>query len=64
MATSPLPSRDPHGRDRSMWGHHPSLLRVPMVGIDQYGYIAPAFSGSPWCGEKRDGKRVKVVENG
>ena len=34
------------------------------AGIDQYGYIAPAFSGSPWCGEKRDGKWVKMVEKG
>ena len=36
--------------------HQPCLLKVPMVGIDQYGYTAPAFSGSRWCGEKRDGK--------
>ena len=34
-----------------------------MMGIDQYGYIAPAFSGFPWCGEKRDGKRVKMGDN-
>ena len=27
---------------------HPYLLGVPMVGIDQYGYITPAFLGSPW----------------
>ena len=26
-----------------------------MVGIDQYGYITPAFLGSPWWGEKGDG---------
>ena len=36
----------PHGGERSIWLHHP-CLRVPMVEIDQYGYIAPAFSGSP-----------------
>ena len=24
---------------------------VPMVGRNQYGYITPAFSGSPWWGE-------------
>ena len=23
--------------------HHPCLLRVPMVGKDQYGYITPTF---------------------
>ena len=31
----------------SIWLHHPCLLGVPIVGIDQYGYITPAFSGSP-----------------
>ena len=31
--------------------HHPCLLRVPMVGRNQYGYITPAFLGSPWWGE-------------
>ena len=32
----------------------------------QYGYITPAFSGSPWCGEFNmgDEKLVKMVENG
>ena len=27
--------------------HHPCLLGVPMVGRNQYGYITPAFLGSP-----------------
>ena len=31
--------------------HHPCLLGVPMVGRNQYGYITPAFLGSPWWGE-------------
>ena len=35
MATSPLPSRRPHGGERSIWPHHPCLLGVPMVGINQ-----------------------------
>ena len=31
---------------------HPlCLLKVPMVGIHQYGYIPPAFSRSPWWGD-------------
>ena len=66
MATSPLPSRGPHGGEKSIWLHHPCLLMVPMVGTNQYGYITPAFSGSPWWGEfnVRDGKWVKMVENG
>ena len=51
MATSPLPSRGPHGKERAIWLHHPCLLGVPMVGREQYGYITPAFSGSPWWGE-------------
>ena len=51
MATQPLPSRGPHGGERSIWLHNPCLLRVPMVGADQYGYITPAFLGSPWWGE-------------
>ena len=31
--------------------HHPCLMGVPMVGRNQYGYITPAFLGSPWWGE-------------
>ena len=34
------------------------------AGIDQSGYTAPTFSGSHWCGEKRDGKWIKMFENG
>ena len=30
---------------------YPCLLEVPMVGRNQYGYITPAFVGSPWWGE-------------
>ena len=48
MATSPLPSQGPHGGERSIWLHRPCRLSVPMVGRDQYGYITPAFSRSPW----------------
>ena len=60
---SPLPSRGPHGGERSKWLHHRCFLGVPMVGRDQYGCITPAFSGSPCSGEKRDGKWVKVGDN-
>ena len=28
-----------------------SLLGVPILGRNQYGYITPTFSGSPWWGE-------------
>ena len=28
--------------------HHPYLLGVLIVGINQYGYITPAYSGSPY----------------
>ena len=31
--------------------YHPCLLGVPMVERNQYGYITPAFLGSPWWGE-------------
>ena len=32
--------------------HHPCLpSRVPIVGRNQYGYITPAFLGSPWWEE-------------
>ena len=30
---------------------HHCLLEVPVVGRNQYGYIIPAFSGSPKWGE-------------
>ena len=56
LATSPLPSPGPHGGERSIWLHQACLLRVPMVGIDQYGYIAPTFLGFPWWGENKDEK--------
>ena len=39
---------------QSIWPHHPCLLRVPMKGRNQYGYITPAFSGSQG-GEKQYG---------
>ena len=45
MATSPLPSRGPHGGERSIWLYH------PMVRRDQYGYISPACLRSPWWEE-------------
>ena len=32
MAASALPSRGLHGGEKSIWLHHPYLLRVPMVG--------------------------------
>ena len=32
-----------NGGERSIWLHNPCLLRAPMVGRDQYGYITPAF---------------------
>ena len=51
MATPSLPSRDPHSGEKSIWLHHPCLLGIPIVGRIQYGYITPAFSGSPWWGE-------------
>ena len=35
MATSPLPSRGPHGGEKSIWLHQPCLLGVPMVGGKQ-----------------------------
>ena len=65
MAT-PLPSRGPHSGEKSIWLHHPCLLGVPIVGRNQYGYITPAFSGSPWRGEINMGdlKWIKLVENG
>ena len=50
--------------------HHPCLLGVPMVGRNQYGYITPAFLGSPWCPEinlVRSGcgaNEQKMQENG
>ena len=65
--------------------HHPCLLggpklgematsplpsRVPMVGRNQYGYIIPAFSESPWWGEINlvrsgcGGNKQKMHENG
>ena len=47
VATSPMPSRAPHSGERPIGLHHPCLLRVPIVGKDQYGYITPAFSGFP-----------------
>ena len=40
MATTPLPSQGAHSGNRSIWLQHPRLLRVSMVEIDQYGYIA------------------------
>ena len=48
-ATSPVPSRGPHTGEKSMWVHHVGILGVPMVvvGTNQYGYITPAFPGSP-----------------
>ena len=49
--STPLPSQGPHGGKSSIWQHHPCLLGVPMVRRVQYGYITPAFSGSPWWGE-------------
>ena len=39
--------RGPHSGESSIWLHHPCLLRVPIVGRNQYGYITPVFSGSP-----------------
>ena len=30
---------------------HTIYHQDPMVGRDQYGYITPTFSGSPWRGE-------------
>ena len=47
MATSPMPSWGPHSGESSIWLHHPCLFAVPIVGRNQYGYITPAFSGSP-----------------
>ena len=38
-------------KHQSIWLHHPCLLGVPIVGRVQYGYITPAFSGSPKWGE-------------
>ena len=35
MATSPLPSRGPHGGEKSIRLHHPCLLGLPIVGRDQ-----------------------------
>ena len=31
--------------------HHPYLVGVLIVGINQYGYITPASSGSPYSVE-------------
>ena len=50
--------------------YHPYLLRVPMVERNQYGYITPAFLGSPWLGEINlvrsacGGNEQKMDENG
>ena len=44
---SALPSRGPHGGEKSIWLHHPCLLGVRVVGRNQYGYITLAFLGSP-----------------
>ena len=40
-------SQVPHSGEKSIWLQHPCLLGVPTVGRNQYGYITPAFSGSP-----------------
>ena len=57
VATSPLPSRGPHGGEKLQWLYqpHPCLLRVPMVGRNQNGYITSAFSGSLWREEIKVG---------
>ena len=53
VATEPLPSTLNWAEwlHQSIWLHHPCLLGIPMVGGNQYGYITPAFSRSPWWGE-------------
>ena len=63
MAIPPLLSEGPHGGQLSIklhdmslgnapmvgiWLPHPSLLRVPMVGRDQCGYVTPSFLGPEW----------------
>ena len=50
MAASALPSQGPHGDEELIWLHQPCLLRVLMVERNQYGYITPIVSGSPWWG--------------
>ena len=42
---SPM-KKDKIGGERSIWVHHPCLLRVPILGKGQYGYITLALSGS------------------
>ena len=44
----PSPRRAPQVNQD--WTANLRLLRVPMVGRYQYGYITPAFSRSPWWG--------------
>ena len=62
--------RGPHGGEKSIWLHHLCLLRVLMVGRDQYGYITPDFFGFPWWGEINlvrsgcGGNEQKMNENG
>ena len=47
MATQPPPYWGPHHGKVSKWLHNPCLLAIPTMGRCQYGYITPAFSGSP-----------------
>ena len=63
MATSPLPSRGPDGKGRSIWLHHPFLLRVHMVGRHKYGYMIPCIDnpcllGVPLVGRHQSGYKT------
>ena len=58
FATSPLPSRGPHGGEKSIWLHYPCFLGVPMVGRNQ-----PSKEWMRWKRAKYGRKLVKLGEN-
>ena len=41
-----------------------SAVMAPNLKINMATSPTPAFSGYPWCGEKRDGKWATMAENG
>ena len=58
FATSPLPSRGPHGGGKSIWLHYPCFLGVPMVGRNQ-----PSKEWMWWKRATNGRKLVKLGEN-
>ena len=63
-------SRHKYEAQTQCWLQHPCLLGFRMVGRNEYGYITPAFLGSPWWGEINlvrsgcGGNEEKMGENG